>query len=105
MHQNVQLTLGVRYDNYSDFGETINPRVGLIWQTSDDLSIKFFAGTAIKSPSISQLNAQNNPVGLGNPKLKPETVKTIETGMTFEYFVNENFLLSASLFDYHQLLR
>lgn len=101
LRKNVQLTMGLRYDNYSDFGATTNPRVGLLWQTSDSLSLKFFAGTAIKSPSISQLYAQNNPVGLGNPKLQPETVKTIETGLALEYFINEDLLLSASLFSYH----
>jgi outer membrane receptor for ferrienterochelin and colicin len=27
----INLTAGLRYDHYSDFGDTLNPRVGLVW--------------------------------------------------------------------------
>ena len=101
LQPNLQFTLGARYDNYSDFGARTNPRLGLIWQTSDALTMKFFAGTAIKAPSIAQLYSQNNPVGLGNSSLQSEKVETIETGMGLEYFVNENMLISASFYKYH----
>ncbi len=99
--ENVQLVLGARYDNYSDFGASTNPRLGLIWQATDALSLKMFAGTAINSPSIAQLYSQNNPVGVGNASLEPETVNTLETGLGLEYFVNENLIISASVYHYH----
>ncbi|VAW67084.1 TonB-dependent receptor, partial [hydrothermal vent metagenome] len=38
------LTSGVRYDNYSDFGDTTNPRLALVWQTRHDLSTKLLYG-------------------------------------------------------------
>lgn len=97
----LHLTLGARYDNYSDFGNSINPRVGIIWQANDDLTAKIFAGTAINSPSLAQLYAQNNPVSLGNADLKPEEVETIETGFSFEYLIHSDMIMSASFFKYH----
>lgn len=97
----VLLTLGVRYDRYSDFGSTTNPRLGLIWQATDDLAVKLFAGSAFRAPAIGQLYSQNNPVSIGNTQLQPETVDTLETGFNAEYMVNSNFTLSLNLFDYH----
>ena len=37
----VKLSAGIRYDNYSDFGSTTNPRLGLIWQLNDKFTWKF----------------------------------------------------------------
>ncbi|MEW6990297.1 TonB-dependent receptor plug domain-containing protein [Colwelliaceae bacterium 6441] len=101
LNEDVQITLGARYDHYSDFGSTINPRLGLIWQFKKDFTVKLFAGSAFQSPSISQLYAQNNPVGLGNPDLQPETVDTFESGFNVEYFIDENMFISASLYSFH----
>ena len=97
----VQLSLGLRYDKYSDFGSTTNPRIGVIWQASEKIKFKLFGGSAFKAPSFLDLYTQNNPVEYGNPHLKPESVDTLETGLNFEYFVNQNLMLSVSYFDYH----
>jgi len=94
------LNLGVRYDNYSDFGSTINPRLGLIWQSSDTFTFKLFAGSAFKSPSFAQLYVRNNPANLGNSSLQAESIDTLETGMNFEYQVSQNLLFSLNLFKY-----
>jgi iron complex outermembrane receptor protein len=77
------LTLGVRYDHYSDFGSTINPRVALVWNTRRDLTTKFLYGRAFRAPSFAELFVENNPVGLGNPDLDPETINTWE--VAFDY--------------------
>ena len=100
-NEQLQVTLGARYDNYSDFGSTTNPRLGLIWHINSDFSAKLFAGSAFRAPPISQLYSQNNPVGYGNPNLKPETLDTLETGFNFSYFINADALITFSLFDYH----
>lgn len=77
------LTGGVRNDHYSDFGNTINPRMALVWETSYNLTSKLLYGSAFRAPSFSELYAKNNPVNLGNPQLKPEKIQTIE--LAFDY--------------------
>jgi iron complex outermembrane receptor protein len=78
---NVRLTLGARYDRYSDFGDTFNPRMGFNWEFIKNYSLKFSYGTAYRAPAFGELGLVNNPVLLGNPMLKPEEVKTFETGI------------------------
>lgn len=46
------LTAGVRYDDYSDFGSTVNPRVALVWDTSTDLTTKLLYGRAFRAPLV-----------------------------------------------------
>ncbi|MFA5016630.1 MAG: TonB-dependent receptor [Methylobacter sp.] len=79
--KNVRMTLGARYDRYSDFGGTFNPRMGFNWEFVKNYSLKFSYGTAYRAPAFGELGLVNNPVLLGNPMLKPEEVKTFETGI------------------------
>lgn len=79
--KNVRISLGARYDRYSDFGGTFNPRMGFNWEVIKNYSLKFSYGTAYRAPAFGELGLVNNPVLLGNPALKPEEVKTFETGI------------------------
>ena len=79
--KNLRLTLGARYDRYNDFGGTFNPRMGFNWEFIKNYSLKFSYGTAYRAPAFGELGLVNNPVLLGNPMLKPEEVKTFETGV------------------------
>lgn len=94
-------TLGVRYDDYSDFGSTVNPRMGLVWHANRKLTFKTFAGTAFRAPSFIDLYAQNNPAGLGNPGLEAEEVATIDGGMTTSYLFNEAWQMNLHAYHYH----
>jgi len=78
-----ELTAGVRHDDYSDFGETTNPRLALVWLTRYNLTSKLLYGQAFRSPSFSEMRIINNPVALGNLNVKPETIETIE--LAFDY--------------------
>lgn len=81
--EKLELTTGVRYDNYSDFGGTVNPRLALVWNTSEDLVVKLLYGNAFRAPALQELYAINNPATLGNPNLDPETIQTLE--LAFDY--------------------
>lgn len=78
---NLRLSVGARYDRYNDFGGTFNPRMGFNWEVIKNYALKFSYGTAYRAPAFGELGIVNNPVLLGNPMLKPETVKTFETGV------------------------
>ena len=92
------LTAGVRYDNYSDFGNTLNPRTALVWETRYDLTTKLMYGSAFRAPSFQELYSINNPVNRGNPSLKPETMDTLE--LAFDYRPGDKLRLGLNLFNY-----
>ena len=92
------LTGGVRYDHYSDFGTTVNPRLALVWQTQYNLTSKFLYGRAFRAPSFAELYNINNPVALGNASLDPETIDTLE--LAFDYQPSEKVHTDVNLFRY-----
>lgn len=94
-----ELTAGLRYDKYSDFGSTTNPRLALVWSTRRDLTTKLLYGRAFRSPSMTESYAINNPVALGNPDLDPETMESLE--LAFNYQPTEQWRLGLNLFHYH----
>lgn len=92
--QNWQLVSGVRFDHFTDFGSTINPRAALIWATTDQITTKLLYGRAFRAPSLNELYVSNNPITAGNPDLEPESIDTYELGIShslgpgFSYGVN-----------------
>jgi len=53
-----ELTIGARYDHYSDFGGTFNPRLAIVWQSTHKLTTKMMYGRAFRAPSYQELFAQ-----------------------------------------------
>lgn len=93
-----QLTAGVRYDNYSDFGGTVNPRVVLVWDINDRLTSKLLYGRAFRAPNFSEQGNRNNPVLLGNKHLRPETINTYE--WAWDYRPSSSFRTALNIFYY-----
>lgn len=77
----LEATLGVRYDRYSDFGSTTNPRLALVYTASPETKFKWMYGQAFRAPSFQQFWT----IRLGNPNLEPETVKTAEFAWIQQY--------------------
>lgn len=90
------LTAGLRYDHYSDFGETYNPRIALVWSPAMPLTVKALYGQAFRAPSVSELYI--NTVLIGDENLDPETIDTYE--LAFEYFPLLELTSRLSLFFY-----
>jgi len=93
-----QLTAGVRYDNYSDFGSTVNPRAALVWDINEQLTSKLLYGRAFRAPNFSEQGNRNNPVLLGNSHLEPETINTYE--WAFDYHPVSSLRTAANLYYY-----
>lgn len=94
-----KLTSGVRYDDYSDFGDTVNPRLALVWNTDYNLTTKLLYGQAFRAPSFAEQFNINNPVLLGNTDLDPEEIDTIE--LVFDYTTDSGKVRSIlNLFSY-----
>jgi len=92
------VTAGIRYDDYSDFGDTTNPRLAVVWRTHQKLTTKLLYGRAFRAPSFSELYFINNPATLGNPNVNAETIDTYEA--VIDYRPTRTFNLVLSIFDY-----
>ncbi len=81
--KNIDLTVGVRYDHFTRFGGTTNPRVGLIWRFIEKAHLKLLFATAFRAPNFNELFFINNPSEIGNPSLDPEKINTFEIGLGY----------------------
>jgi iron complex outermembrane receptor protein len=103
--QDWTLTGGLRRDHYSDFGDTTNPRMALVWDASLDLTAKLLYGRAFRAPAFTELYSINNPVVRGNPDLKPETINTWEAAFTWQARSDVDVNLSLFRYKMHDIIR
>lgn len=96
--QNWQLVSGIRFDDYSDFGNAVNPRAALIWATTDTITTKLLYGRAFRAPSLNELYVANNPVTMGNTDLGAETIDTFEIAVSHQ--LNAQLFYGINLFYY-----
>ncbi len=90
-----QLTAGIRHDHFSDFESATNPRLSLVWQAKNDLTVKLLYGKAFDASPYLALNGQIMPF-LGNPELKPVTRDSYE--LAFAYSASKRLSLATNFF-------
>src|ERR1700730_3920702 len=97
IRKNLLLSAGVRYDWYSTFGGTVNPRLALIFSPQESTDIKILYGQAFRAPDDYELH-YSDPSGGIEPSLnlRPETIKTAE--VVFEKYFWHHASLSVSGF-------
>jgi len=108
------ITAGSRYDYSTNYGNTFNPRLGVVVQPSPKTIIKVLFGTAFFAPrpfdayehygSFSTADSGRTYYSsywhLPNPELEPIFEKTAE--LSFKQFIGKN--LSVGLTAYHTLI-
>ncbi|MDY3520981.1 TonB-dependent receptor [Riemerella anatipestifer] len=93
-----------RFENYSDFGSTLNYKLASRIKATDNLNFRLAGSTGFRAPSVHQIyynttstllvNGQLQEVGtfnnysqianlLGIPKLKQETSQSVSAGFTY----------------------
>lgn len=107
--ESLELSLAARYDDYSDFGTTTNPKVALRFTPLDTLALRASWGTGFRAPSLAQIGlgpsqesqffvdtygCADNPTYCantdyliefsGNPNLEPEESETYNVGVAFQ---------------------
>lgn len=94
-----ELTAGVRHDQYSDFGGTLNPRLALVWQATNRLTAKLMYGQAFRAPSYLELHLTTsaNPP---NPDLKPERSRTWEGSLS--WLASRDLRLGLNVYDFER---
>ena len=53
--KNLDLTLAGRFDDYSDFGNTFNPKVGLRWQPIREVLFRGSYNTGFRAPTLYEI--------------------------------------------------
>jgi iron complex outermembrane receptor protein len=97
LRKNLVLNVGLRYDHYSTFGGTTNPRAALIYNPWEKSTFKLLYGQSFRAPNFFELYYAA-PGNEPNPSLRPETVKTMEV-VWEQYFAN-HFRMTMSGFYY-----
>ncbi len=55
-YRRLNLSFAGRFDHYSDFGSTMNPKVGMSWEIIEGLHLKGTFGTSFQAPLLSQVH-------------------------------------------------
>ena len=91
------LTLGGRYDRHQAFGGNFSPRAYLVWNTTDNWTLKGGVSKGYKTPSLNDLHSgingitgQGSIITIGNPKLKPEKSTSTELAAYYDNLANFN---------------
>ncbi len=90
-HEDFALTVGLRRDHHDKFGTEYSPRAYLVWNASDNWTVKGGRSKGFKAPELQRLAEGINGFGgqgriplVGNPDLKPETSVSTELGAYFD---------------------
>jgi outer membrane receptor protein involved in Fe transport len=95
LFESMHYVLGVRVDDYSNFGDHAAPRAGLVWEYDHVNTLKLLYGESFRAPSRSETDITNSAALLANPDLEPEIAKTSEIVWLHQ---PENVSLSATWF-------
>jgi len=94
------LSAAVRHERYSDFGETTNPKIGMLWEPLEGLTMRASYGTSFRAPAIRELrdpltvsysplrDSDGTTLSVmtlfgGNPALTPETARSLTLGLQY----------------------
>lgn len=126
MARSLTLSLSGRYDHYSDFGSTTNPKIGVTWEPVEGVNLRGSYGRSFRAPGLRDLGstvgsyyaaaalvdafgardpsrgtAQVNTILLfgGNQSLKPETARTWSLGVDLRPRFAPNLTASATFYD------
>jgi len=96
---NLILNAGVRYDHYSSFGNSVNPRLGLIYNPWPDTTLKLLYGRAFRAPNQYELHYY--PL---TGDLDAETIDTYEVVLEQKLPANHRLTVVAYYYDIEDLI-
>jgi outer membrane receptor for ferrienterochelin and colicins len=90
------LNAGLRYDHYSTFGGTTNPRLALIYRPAEKTTLKLLYGKAFSAPDVYEITPDFGTFYDDNLKLEPEHIKSLEARV--EQGLGRYFQLSSGVY-------
>ena len=70
LHETFELQLAGRYDDYSDFGDTTNPKVAARWEINDKIAVRGSWGEGFRAPSLAQIGLGPSPTHSAAPTMR-----------------------------------
>ncbi len=98
----VRITVGLRDDYNRDYGDEFSPRLGVLWNVSQDMELFASVNRAHRAPGLSDRFVNVVYWGMrfeGNPDLEPESMTAYETGIRKRF--GERLGAELSVFDNH----
>lgn len=95
----LEVTAAARYDKYSDFGDSINPKVSLRYKPLDQLLVRASYSTGFRAPSLYELRATpsytntgtvNDPVNCPNGVAIPGKSRALNCNVQFQRLTGGN---------------
>lgn len=96
--KNLSFILGIRYDYYSDVGDSFSPRIAAVYNISNSSTVKLLLGSAFRKPSIFETYYEEPDWQKINLNLAPEKIRTVE--LVWQHKLNRNLFGFVSLFNY-----
>lgn len=122
----LSLSLSGRYDDYSDFGTTTNPKIGVNWDLVEGVTLRGTYGRSFRAPGLRDVGATvgsyyynaatagaifPDPTGGsavetvyllgGNRNLQPEKARTYSVGIDIAPLALPDFRMSVTFYDIH----
>lgn len=115
----LEFTAAERFENYSDFGRTHNPRLGLKWAPFDVVKVRTSWGRSFRAPTLVDRDTSRNLSGIAslvdpkspsgrsvivgfqgnNPDVQEETATTWTAGIDFVPRAVPGSMISLTYFD------
>jgi iron complex outermembrane recepter protein len=80
----VELSLAGRYEDYSDFGSTWNPKVGVRWAPTKSVKMRTSWGTSFRAPRLTDLYDTAHNIALLAPLKDPRSPTGSSIALAFQ---------------------
>ena len=98
----LELSVAGRYDDYDDLGSSFDPKLGVLWAPLEGVKFRGTYATSFRVPPLAQKTETGQiyyafsaadaaapdgmtvtlmPAGSGNPRLRPETARSLTAGL------------------------
>lgn len=133
LHDTVELQIAARYDDYDDFGSTVNPKFGIAFRPNDEVVLRGSWATSFRAPSLTQAGVElrttqstfdcasnadvanlycegegrersTNTLELGNPNLKAEESESLSFGMAWSPTKDTTITVDYWAFDHEKIV-
>lgn len=95
---NLTITLGVRLDDYDDWGENLSPRLAAVWQASDHHLFKAQYAESFRPPTLQESHPGANNFPGQVPNIAPLTEEFLRSTEAAYIYKSAGIKLSTTLF-------